>query len=561
MSTYAGTLPSAILTDFDEVSYTPSMPGPNVWPLASNACFVLDGTLSGGLTSNAPIEMHPTNHAGVLLPGFAFGHVYALPSADIDLGTVIDGSESPVELWNASLDAVTCSNDVESEMDGITHDTPATPFPLDPLASQVVTYVIGSGGPVAIAAFHSFVFSTDTVVISFIGTRAVVLAQWPQDGLVEKLSYLTDVLTSWTGLEQRIQVRQEPRRTIKLVIWPQTSALAQRLENQVQAWRANSWSLPLYHEAERLATTPIGGDTTVSVDTSNMTLAVGDSVCIWWSETATQTLPVESLTTSSITVTKPLSPPAGHAGPVYAIPVQLARFASAPTKERQPAVEDKYTLEFRLLDDRDLDTGLSLPQYLDLDVFVYPNRFLQSSTQPVTFTRVISELDYLTGKVFSSSPSDFTAQQVQVDIVAIDRAAAFTARQFVARCYGRRVPFWYPNYDASMVPAQTIGATSQTIIVEDRAFSMLSGHPTRTHLFVETTSGTQYFRQVTSITRGDPGTERLEISDALGDDIPPAQIRTMCFLNLVRLDQDDTELTWSTAPTLKTSLMIQEVAQ
>lgn len=561
MSTFAGTLPSALLTDFDEVSYTPSMPGHNVWPLASNACLVLDGALSGTPTSNAPIEMHPANHAGVLLPGFAFGHVYALPSADIDLGTVIDGAESTIELWNASLAAVTCSNDIESEMDGITHDTPGTPFTLDPLASQIVTYAIGSAGPVEIAATHTFVFGAGSIIISLVGTRAVVLTQWPQDGLVEKLSYLTDVLTSWTGLEQRIQVRQEPRRTIKLIIWPKTPALAQRLENQVQAWRANSWSLPLFHEAERLATAPVEGDTTVSVDTSNMTLAVGDSVCIWWSETATQTLPVESLTASSITVTKPLSPPAGHAGPVYAIPVQLARFASAPTKERAPAIQDKYTLEFRLLDDRDLDAGLSLPQYLDLDVFVYPSRFLQSSTQPVTFTRVISELDYSTGKVFSSSPSNFTAQQVQVDIVAIDRAAAFTARQFVARCYGRRVPFWYPNYDASMVPAQTIGATSQTILVEDCGFAMLSGHQTRSHLFIETTFGTQYFRQVTSITRGDAGTERLEISDALGAEVSVASIKAMCFLNLVRLDQDDTELTWSTAPALKTSLMVQEVAQ
>jgi len=292
-----------------------------------------------------------------------------------------------------------------------------------------------------------------------------------------------------------------------------------------------------------------------------MSLAAGDMVCIWWSETATQTLPVESLTASSITVTKPLSPPAGHTGPVYAIPVQLARFASAPTKERAPAVEDKYTLEFRLLDDRDLDVGLPLPQYLGLDVFVYPSRFLQSSTQPVTFTRVISELDYSTGTVFFSSPSDFTSQQVQVDIVAIDRAAAFTARQFVARCYGRRVPFWYPNYDASMAPAQAIGASDQTILVEDCGFAMLSGHPTRTHLFVETTAGVQYFRQVTSIKRGAPGTEVLTISDTLGVEVPVASIKTMCFLNLVRLDQDDTELTWSTAPALKASLMIQEVAQ
>lgn len=561
MSSYAGALLSPLLTDFDEVSYTPSVPGPNSWPLASNACLVLDGALSGDWTSNAPIEMPAANHAGVLLPGFAFGHVYALPTSDIDLGTVIDGAESTVELWNASLAVVTCSNDIESEMDGITHDTPATPFTLDPLASQVVTYVIGSGGPVDIAAFHSFVFSTDTVVISFVGTRAVVLTNWPQDEVVETISYLTDILTSWAGREQRIQVRQEPRRTIKYVIWPQSPALAQRLENQVQAWRANTWSLPLYQEAERLAVSPSDGDTTVSVDTSNMTLAVGDMVCIWWSETATQTLPVEALTSSSITVTKPLSPPSGHAGPVYAIPVQLARFASAPTKERQPAVQDKYTLEFRLLDDRDIGSGLSLPQYLDLDVFVYPTRLLQAATQPVTFTRVVSEVDYSTGKVFFSSPSDFTAQQVQVDIVAIDRAAAFTARQFVARCNGRRVPFWYPNYDTNMTTTQTIGASDTTILVEDCGFSILSGHQTRTHLFIEITSGTQFFRQVTSIARSETGIEVLVLSDALGVEISKAQIKTLCFLNLVRLDQDDTELTWGTAPSLKTSLMVQEVAQ
>ena len=563
MSTYAGTLPSSILTDFLEISYTPDVLAHNVW-LASNACLVLGGALSGALTVNAPIEMHPASLTGVLLPGFVsegYGRVYALPATDIDLGTITDGTETTVELWNAALAAVTCSNDIESGLDGITHDTPATPFTLHALASQVITYTVGLGGPVDIAATHTFVFATGNLAIAITGTRSVVLTQWPLDGVTETLSWLTDVLTSWTGLEQRIQVRQEPRRTIKLMIRPTSSAQAQRLENQVQAWRARSWSLPLFHEAERLTVAPAAGDATVAVDTTRMTLAAGDMVCIWWSETATQTLPVESLTDASITVTKPLSPPSGHVGLVYAIPVHLARFASAPTKERAPAVEDKYTLEFRLLEDRDLDDGLSLPQYLDLDVFVYPSRFLQSSTQPVTFTRVISELDYSTGKAWFSSPSDFTAQQVQVDIVAVDRAAAFTARQFVARRYGRRVPFWYPNYDASMIPAQTIGASDQVILVEDRAFAMLSGHPTRTHLFIETTGGAQYFRQVTSIERGASGTEVLTISDAVGVELAPAQVRTMCFLNLVRLDQDDTELTWSTAPALKTSLMIQEVAQ
>ena len=541
---------------------TPDLSVRNTWTSSGNLAVGASSPLVGAITANAPIEMHPGNLSGVLATSFTreeYGRVVALPS-DVDLGTVPDGAEVEIELWNAALAAATCSNAIESELDGITHNAPAIPFSLNALASRVVTYVIGPGGPVNIAATHTFVFSSGHLTVSITGARAVILMVWPQDGIVEKLAWLTDIITAWTGGEQRAQVRMEPRRSFKMIFWPATRASAQRLENMTQAWRANHWSLPLYTEAERLTAAPAAGTYAISVDTSRMTLAAGDMAMVWWSEDSNQTLTVESLTTGSITFGKPLAPPANHTGPVYAIPVHSARLASAPTKERRPAFQDKWTMEFLLDEDRDVPDALPLPQYLDLDVFVFPTRFLQSATQPVTYTRVTSELDYSSGKCYFASLSDYTAQQIQVDIVAIDRAAAFTAHQFFARRVGRCIPFWYPLYDADMTPTKTIGANDTLVVVADRRFAMLNGHATRQHLYIETYAGAQYFRQITSITAGDDGYEVLATNNALGVEVAPAQIRTMCFLGLFRLDEDEVEMTWSTAPALKTSMMVLEVA-
>ncbi|MGD9610455.1 MAG: hypothetical protein AB7U59_13685 [Desulfovibrionaceae bacterium] len=559
MSTYAGTLPSALLTDFDEVSFTPSMPGPNVWPLASNACLVLDGALSGTPTNNAPIEMHPVNHAGVLLPGFAFGHVYALPSADIDLGTVIDGGTAEIEIWNAALESATCASATESEMDGIANDAPVAPFTLLPLGSLTVTYTVASNGPVDIAATHTLVFGTDTLAIALSGSRAVVLSLWPDNGIVETLSWLSDVITFRAGGEQRIAKRLQPRRSVKIPVRPPDRAFAQRLDNMAQAWRANAWLVPLFQEAQRITASVAAGATVLAVKTGNMTLVAGDRVMVWWSAASWAVVEVASLTDAAIVCAKPLSPPTGHVGAVYAVPVHPAVLVASPIRERTPGYPDKYTLEFRFTEDRDPDDTATLPQYLDMDVLADVAAYLQADKQDTQITRVISTVDCDTGQVFYSSPTDFSAQQTPLELSALTRAAAWDLRRFCCRRLGRVVPFWRPVYDQSMELAATINATDQMLRVEDRGFTLLSGQATRQHLVIELTDGTRFFREVTEITPGSSGQEVLTINDALGVSVTPAQIRTLCFLALCRLDADDVELTWG-RPACKATLVSVEVA-
>lgn len=559
MSTYAGTLPSAILTDLAEVSYTPTVTAHNSWSLASNACLVLGGALSGALTANAPIEMHPASLSGVLLPGFAYGHVYALPSADIDLGTVIDGGTASIEVWNASLESVTCSSAAEWEMDGIANDAPVAPFALPPLGSRVVTYTVGANGPVDIDARHILVFGTGTLVIALSGARAVVLSLWPESGIVETWSWLTDIITSRSGAEQRLAKRLQPRRTVKIPVRPPDRAAGQRLDNQAQAWRASPWLVPLFQEAQRIVPAPAEDDTVLAVATGNMTLVAGDRVLIWWSAAAWTVVEVDSLTEAAIVCAKPVLPPAKHVGPVYAVPVHPARLVASPIRERTPGYPDKYTLEFRFTEDRDPDDAATLPQYLDMDVLASLDAYLQADKQDTQITRVISTVDCDTGQVFVYSPTDFSAQQTPLELSALSRIAAWDLRRFCARRLGRVVPFWRPVHDQSMVLAATVNATDLVLLVEDRGFTILSGQATRQHLFVELLDGTRLCREITGIAPGADGQEVLTIGEALGVSVAPAQVRTLCFLALCRLDADDVELTWG-KPALKTTLVTVEVA-
>jgi len=559
MARYVGVLlPSGYGVD---CSVTPDLAVRNAWTVG-NAVPAASTALVGARVSQAPIEMHPTARAGVPTASFtreAYGRVVAIP-ASIDIGTIATNQERTCELWNASLTDVTVNSVTATGMASIATNAPATPFTIPALHGQVITYTIGMSGPIDINALQTIICGSNAVVMAITGTRAIVLAVWPQDGIEEKLAWLTDIITAWKGAEQRIKVRMEPRREFKVILWPGTPAAAQRWENRTQAWRANHWALPLYSEAERLTAPPAQGDYAVAVDTRRMTLDVGDMAMVWWSDEISQTFPVAAMTATGITFTRPLSPPVGHTGPIYAVPVHYARLAASPTKERRAGYLDKWTMDFRLDEDRDVADGLALPQYLGLDVFAYPSKYLQSATQPVTYTRVVSELDYASGKCYFAGLSDYTAQQIQLDITAVDKAAAFTAHQFFARRMGRVVPFWYPLYDVYMSLISDIGSSDTTLIVVDCQFSLLSGQDTRGHLFLETITGEQYYRQITSIVQGDTG-EIVTMDTPIGVNVAKSHVKYLCFLGKFRLDEDTVSMTWGTSPTLQASTMLLEVGE
>ena len=540
---------------------TPDLSVRNTWTSSGNLAVGASSPLVGAITANAPIEMHPRSLSGVLATSFTreeYGRVVAVPSS-IDIGVATSEAVESFEIWNVSSADAICSTVTTSGMAGIINDLSSMPFTIPALKSNIVKYTIGINGSVDINASETFAFNTNTLTLTITGQRSLVQFLWPLEGVEEKLSWLTDIITTWTGLEQRIKVRSNPRRNFKMSFWPTTKRLSQIMENMCQAWRSHSWSLPLFPEAMPLTSLPADGAYAVAVDTSNMTLAAGDLCMIWFSDDAHQELAVESLGSTSITFAKALSVPA-TASTGYAIPVQTARLSTQPDKERTPALTDKYTMEWVLLNESEVPGSIALDQYLGLDVFVYPSRFMDSSSQKVEYTKVTSEIDYKSGVVYFDSSVDFTSQQLQVNLVPTDKTTAFQLRQFFLNREGRLVPFWYPLYDLNMTLVNNIGSSDTTLVIEDCQFSLLSDHATRNHLFVETVSGDRYYRQIMSIAKGDAG-EILTMDTALGANISTAQIKTLCFLGKFRLDEDTVTMTWSSCPPMKASTMILDVAQ
>lgn len=561
MTAYGGTIsPSPIGGDFSPAAGLETLPG---WPYTGNPAVLPSDTLCGALTAQSPVSMPCAEHTGYVSESIAdvmYGYVYVVPG-ELDLGIIVAGvTTEEVELWNASLGPATCTSGSRVDLDGIDDNAPDGVFTLGALGSQVVTYEIGQGGPPAIDGAHIFYFDLNPVTLAIEGTRSLVLFFWPcGDGIVrETLSWLTDIMTSRNGLEQRVKCRLAPRRRFSLQFFPESPALCQRLDNMAHAWRGRFWSLPLFQEYAEVDPPAMGGKV-ILCDTRNMTLAAGDTLLLWQSNTVYAALQVDEVAADSITLKKGVS--VAFTRKIRVCPVHIARLKSQPKKECHPCAGDKYTFELELQYPRAMKEGEAEETYNDLEVLSESSRLRAGSWQPVEFVKAITELDNATGQVFFYSPTDFTSQQVELSFVKLNRTAAFALRDFIVRREGRLTPFFHPLFDRCITLAEDLSASGTTLVVVDTSLVLLAEEAVRNYLMLETVSGARYYRQIQGISTGSEGYELISINQSLGEALAVAEVKRISLLALMRLDTDEIEIDWSFAPATECKVVAIEVLQ
>lgn len=383
---------------------------------------------------------------------------------------------------------------------------------------------------------------------------------WPESEVTETLSWVTDILTSRNGAEQRIQARPSLRRYFKVRYLPRDERQAQMLDNQVMSLRVGTWLLPYYHEHAVATAIPAPGAGGVDVDTSHMTLLAGDAVLLWQDDETMEVLEAAAVGSDAITFSGSVATTFASAPPLRVCPVHDARLATEPQKQRRAGREDEFTqLHFLVLEQRDLSETHGLDTYTAdaLAVFADP-AVVGSGAQAVTYTKIVNELDFETGQVWVSSPTTFTAQRHEMSALYMDRDAAFAFVRFMAYCRGRAQPFFMPIFDQHMQLAGNIGSTDTAIAVEDALHRLLDGQDTRQHVYLETADGSRYFRKVTGVSGGG-ATETLTLETPLGVAVSAADVRTFCWLGRFRLDADEVDLAWATAPRLRCRVMAREV--
>ena len=369
---------------------------------------------------------------------------------------------------------------------------------------------------------------------------------WPfppnwNSSVTETLEWLTDVLQSPTGSEQRRCLRFLPRKSIDFSIcaWDDERTL---LDNLLMSHSAGDWYLPLWYDA-MVTTNNNAGPRIPCAPSANIT--AGSAVFITGSNPFDyQVGEVASRDANGITLTAALgrSVPAG----TIVHPMTVGRLIEQPPLV---AITDGcVTAEPQFLITEDpRDSGIPSNEaagltdtYRDFYVLNLPPNWTDRTERGQE--RLLSEFDNQINTPVRTDTAlrPFPTQKMQWILDGAGDHQKFYSLLQILR--GRTTAVWVPTWMDDFRIAAGIGPAATTITVARSGFVLAGGpRPERQDIVIELVDGRRFYRRITNATSTST-TEVLTINQPFGVGIAMAEVLRIAFISLMRLDHDSVQI-------------------
>lgn len=519
-------------------------------PSAPWTGFDVSATTSGAKTSTQPVD-EPANAAtGQSLENFGMLDYYNrihIDTRSFDLGNLVSQQTRTFKLWNAYLVPKTLETVDQVNIDGITLVEPSpAPLTYAPLKENTYTLQISTDGPATIDASYTFNFGggANDPSISVVGSRITAwtwLPNWDEP-MVERLEWSTDVMRSYDGTEQRVQLRNTPRRNFEFSFSAEGTQ-RRRLDAAIYNWGARVWAVPVWTDGETLSATVSAGGTTIPATTTNRDYHAGGLVMLLNDSGSYEVTEIASLTSSVITLLRPLvNTWAGGSCSVF--PVRSARMPSTHgyTRFTGDFVYGRVRMD---VDDVNEWTAATETTYRSYPVMTETPNWVESMDQ--SFERKLAILDYGTGEraIVDESGEPEIASSFRWFLESRARIAAF--RSWLYARAGKFGAIWVPTWVSDLTVVANIGSGVTTIDVEHCDYTRrLVGKLHRKDIRVALNNGSVYYRRITGASEVSASVERLTIDSAFGVAIVPSDIAMISFMMLSRLDADGVEINYFT---------------
>lgn len=373
---------------------------------------------------------------------------------------------------------------------------------------------------------------------------------WPFDpnwtsSVGESLEWLTDVLMSPTGAEQRRSMRYYPRRSMNFTVAVE-GAERSFLDNMLMSHGSADWYLPIWY------------DTTITTATSTTTvipcvppsgIPVGTVVFVK-GETVYDFMfsEVTVVGVSSITV----SPALARVVPAGTIihPMTKARLVEQPAITAMSDSVETAEVQFLVVAKPveiavDPEDGGLLDTYRTFRVLTLESDWSDSVERGQQRLIDVMQTDAAISEFADTANRPFPTQSHKWVLDGIADHAEFYALAQVLR--GRATPVWMPTwmYDMRLLAAISPGASS---IIIARAGFTLGGGPRaeREDIMIELVNGTRLYRRITDSAVDGVGNETLVLDSTIPSAIAVENVVRICFMSLMRLDQDSIEIEHAT---------------
>ncbi len=491
--------------------------------------------------------------AGNQWPAFGldwYHQIHVIPST-IDLGNLVSPVERVLEVWNARFDSQTLNAIDETGTDGLLlSGQPAPPLDFGPLQSRLYTFAAGTRGAPVIDARYLFTFASGvTALLVVTGRRVVVFGMRPEwsQGITERLEWLTEVLESYDGTEQRVRLRQLPRRAFEYAFLVEGND-ARVLDHLLFAWGARIYCMPVWTDVTVLTEEITAGSVTITVqDAANSDYHAGGLAVLWRSNTRHEAVEILSIVGNTLTLKLPLggSWPAG----TRVFPARLTRLEGEVMVTRPTDTIATGRCRFSVEDITSPNVTDYGVDYQGYKVFDWrPDR---SADIEDGWRRKLAVIDYGTGLPTFDDESGSPKIGRKLTWLLTDRSNVSVYRGWLAARAGRVNPCWLPTFESDLEVVSTMAATDAGITVQNVGYArFVNADILRRDILLHTTAGT-FHRRITGAHEISDEEELLSLDTPLGVTLQPEQFLQVSYLELARLDQDTVELHWETDATAR----------
>lgn len=509
--------------------------------------FSTTGVTAGSLFSHGGAAKTASS-AGAFFYDWYF-RIHTTPAV-LFLGNLLSTQTRNLVLWNATFASQTLQDVSYPNGQGMSVAEPVlAPFAMRALEYLTYQVSVDIDGPASINLDVLFLVGGVTYAVKVTGSRVIV---WPfspnwSTPLLETLEWRTAIERSRNADEQRVSLRETPRRTLQYgqLLKRKDSA---RARNLLHGWQGRLYAVPIWLDRARLSNSVSVGATSVSLqDASNRSFAVGSTLILYKDSENYEAAQVSGISGNLLSLQTPLTKNWAVNDKVY--PLAVSELSSKPVSQTnetdhvstlrtswqfQPGSASANTpdsappVSYRSLEFRDRQPNWASP----LEVSVSPDALL---------------VDLGVGRFAYNYRSAIPDYLVRQRITALSRSQMIDLRAFFGRRRGRAVPVWMPSYFEDFRLAALWAAGSTVADFEDNGYALLlSDNQMRRDVQIVLRSGVKYLRRIAGSEILAGGLMRLTFDSALPVEVSPASVKVIRSVSLYRLAGDAVTITYQT---------------
>lgn len=363
----------------------------------------------------------------------------------------------------------------------------------------------------------------------------------------ETLEFMTDVMESYNGNEQRLKLRTMARRTLSYTIPLQANHIPGAFNTEYGAIR-KAWAVPIWTEPQYIGTV-YENQTFIACTTENYDFRFDSLALLYTSCNDWQLLDVNQVQAGGITLYSNTKAFRG----AWLVPVRTG-YISNIVDRYVNGYSGKSAVTFEIEDNLALRNQVAPPQYLGNDVYVQPG-LLTGDAVNRTVEKRLDENDFELGNVERRSPwlNSRTGSSYRRVLKGIDEVFAY--RDFFYRRAGRYRLFWMPSFEVNM---RLLSVDDQGWKISIASDSFIEYALKKVHIAILVKT-TWLFTTITNAVHINESTVQLTLQTQLLN-VKTKDVLMVCYNGLHRLDSDRIEINWQGNGVAEVDVRIMEIA-